>query len=75
MHLVSVVKSRLPLVFGGFFDLHHFLPCCLGLVLLSLVVIVMHSHSFLMGQKMSMMLRITSTAAIYKKVWMDGGYM
>ena len=40
----------------------------LGLVMLSLVVILMHSHSFLMGQKMSMMLRIISTAAIYNKV-------
>jgi len=40
----------------------------LGLIALSLVVVIMHSHSFLMGQKMSMMLRVISTAAIYQKV-------
>ena len=39
-----------------------------GLVVLSLVVVIMHSHSFLMGQKMSMILRIITTAAVYKKV-------
>ena len=35
--------------------------------MLSFLVVLMHSHSFLMGQKMSMMLRIISTAAIYQK--------
>ena len=42
--------------------------CLAGLVMLSLVVVIMHSHSFLMGQKMSMILRVISTAAIYQKV-------
>ncbi len=40
-----------------------------GLVLMTVLVIVMHSHSFLMGQKMSMISRIITTGAIYKKVY------
>ena len=40
-----------------------------GLVLMTILVIVMHSHSFLMGQKMSMISRIITTGAIYKKVF------
>ena len=39
-----------------------------GLVLMTILVIVMHSHSFLMGQKMSMISRIITTGAIYRKV-------
>ena len=35
---------------------------------MTILVIVMHSHSFLMGQKMSMISRIITTGAIYKKV-------
>lgn len=36
---------------------------------MTVLVIVMHSHSFLMGQKMSMISRIITTGAIYKKVF------
>lgn len=35
---------------------------------MTVLVIVLHSHSFLMGQKMSMISRIITTGAIYKKV-------
>lgn len=57
-------------LFSVYAIVYWLLSCCLhsGLVTLALVVVVMHSHSFLIGQKMSMMLRLISTAAIYKKV-------
>ncbi len=39
-----------------------------GLVILALLILLVHAHSFLIGQKMGMLWRVTATTAIHKKV-------
>lgn len=40
----------------------------IGLVLVALVIVVLHGHGFLHGQKMGMMMRVMTQSAIHKKV-------
>lgn len=39
-----------------------------GLVVLSVTVVMLHAHAFLIGQKNGMFARIMTTTAIYQKV-------
>ena len=39
-----------------------------GLVILSVTVVMLHAHAFLIGQKNGMFARIMTTTAIYQKV-------
>ena len=41
---------------------------CAGLVVLSVTVVIVHAHAFLIGQKNGMIARILTTMAIYNKV-------
>lgn len=44
-----------------------------GLVLMALMIMVVHGHAFLLGQKIGMMARVIATSAIYQKVGWSGG--
>ena len=39
-----------------------------GLVLMALMVMLVHGHAFLLGQKVGMHARVIATSAIYQKV-------
>ena len=39
-----------------------------GLVALSVTVVILHAHAFLIGQKNGMFARVMATTAIYQKV-------
>ena len=44
-----------------------------GMVIMAFLIAILHSHAFLIGQKIGMMCRIMATSAIYQKVsvWVE----